>query len=174
MNRTTLRTLIISLTLLSISLGGFVFMLFEVAAKAATLTTQITALEAQNTQEASFLALERTAEESRTKREQLARYFLAKESDSIDFLNQVEALAPTVGVSLQTDSLMEVGDKDKKTEWIEVTFSVAGSRERVQQFIMMLEQLPYVSKVMSVDQSLRIDDVWDAKVTMQVRVLSYD
>jgi hypothetical protein len=53
-------------------------------------------------------------------------------------------------------------------------FSFEGSRSRVQNFITILEELPYVLKVITVDIVAADQTRWQAQVTMRVRVLNYD
>jgi len=116
----------------------------------------------------------RIAEETQEERLQLESYFLLKESDSIDFLNNIESIAPQAGVVLQTSSLDTVVDPSDNSQWIEVDFSFSGSRSRVREFVEVLEELPYVSRMMSLNVTMQNQGQWQAEVTMRVRVLAYD
>ena len=138
------------------------------------LVSQLDTLNEQRAQEESFFRLRRVAEESAQERALLKSYFFSKESDSIDFLNMVEQLAPDVGVILETTSLNLVEDADDGKQWIEIGFLFDGSRSRVQEFLNTLEDLPQVSKIMKVDMLASDQTKWQARVTMRVRVLNYD
>lgn len=173
MSRLTIRNLIIASLFLLVSLGAFGYMVKEIGKQGNLLSERVQALSKQRSQESSFYRLQKISEDSVKEREKLTAHFLQKESDSIDFLNQVESLAPEVGVNLKTENLKEIIDKNGKS-WIEVNFSFSGSKQRVQNFIDVLENLPYLSQVTSVSLSSGESAVWQAKVVMQVHVLSYD
>ncbi|MCD5381334.1 MAG: hypothetical protein LR008_02045, partial [Candidatus Pacebacteria bacterium] len=113
-------------------------------------------------------------EETKSDRQQLDGFFLSQESDSIDFLNQVETLAPKVNVSIETKSLKLVEDKVSDSEWIQSSFLLLGSRDEVNHFIKILETLPYISRIIHIEMSSLSNVEWQAEVIMQVRVLTYD
>lgn len=170
----TKRTIIVAMILGVSSIGLFGFMAHRVAGQGDRLVVQIAALQEQRAQEASHHNLRRIANESAEDRSLLRNYFLGRESDSIDFLNTVETLAPTVGVSLKTADLKLVSEKDIKQSRIEVTFEFSGDRLHVENFIEILETLPYVSRLQSVSLSAKTIANWEAVVTMHVQVLAYD
>lgn len=174
MNRSSIRNAIIALTLFCLAAVSFGFMLHQVNVEGDALTEQISILETRQAQEASYFRLLKTFEESEADREKLQSYFLQKESDSIDFLNKVEALAPQAGVELQTNGLELITDPTDETKWIEVGFSVKGARDRLRVFLQILEQLPTASRLMSVDMKAISRTEWQAGVKMRVRVLAYD
>lgn len=139
----------------------------------ALLKEQLSTLNEQNKQEASLLRLQRLAEDTREEREKLGSHFLLRESDSIIFLSEIESLAPNIGLSLETKELKQVVEKDKTT-WIEVTFGATGARTDVENFIQILEIIPYVSRVMTVKMEARSTEYWQAIVTVQVQLLQHD
>lgn len=175
MSRTTIQNLIISLFLLLSAIGGFLFMLNKINKQGDLLVEQINTLSTEQTQENSFYKLQRIAEESAADRKTLAKYFLHEDSGSIDFLNQIEALAPAAGVELNTDShsLVKIVEKETGANWIEVGLSFSGSKERTQNFIKILENLPYSSHITQLNLSARSQAEWQAKITIRVRVLAY-
>lgn len=174
MSKSAKRNFIIAVILIALSLGAFALMVYQINAQGAELETQLIALEEERAQEASFLRLQRIAEESIADREQVRSYFLEQESDSIDFLNLIEAIAPEAGVVLATDALGLIVDPSDQSQWIEATFSFSGSREEVERFIRILESVPYVSRVTSIEMNARSSTEWRASVIIQVRVLAYD
>ena len=135
------------------------------------LKEQLAAVNAQNQQEASLLRLQRLAQETEADRELLESHFLLRESDSIAFLSEIETLAPEIGLSLETKNLQQISEKDN-TSWIEVTFAVTGARIDVENFVQILEIVPYVSKITAIDMSARSSEFWQADVTIQVQLLS--
>ncbi|MCA9358278.1 hypothetical protein KC902_03380 [Candidatus Kaiserbacteria bacterium] len=174
MSGSTKKTVIIALILTLASVAVFGFMVFRVFEQGDRLVAQIGALEEQRAQEAAHRNLQRIATDSQADRDKIKEYFLEKESESIDFLNQVETLAPQVGVALKTTNLQLVTEKNTKQAWIEVTFEFSGTRMYVQNFIQILETLPYVLRLNSVTMEARSRSEWQASVTMQIQVLSYD
>ena len=173
MSKSTIRNLIIALLIFTAATGGFFFMIYEVNNKNAQLQSQIEALAKNQAQENSRLKLKRQAEESQQDREQLAGYFFNKESDSIDFLNMVEALAPKAQVALTVDSLEQVVDEKTNASVVEAGFSFNGEYQKVVAFLELLENFPYVSNVTSVELAARSSSNWEATIIMQVDIYAY-
>lgn len=174
MTSATIRNFVIALLVLLLSLGGFGYMVFQIDKKSDLLKDQLTSIELENKRESDFYRLQKTSEESAEDRKTIETYFLPQSSDSIDFLNRVEQLAPQSGVTLKTDGLEEASDKKTKQKWIEAKFSFSGTQENVENFINILETAPYLSQVTSVTLNARSLDNWEAKVTMRVFILSYE
>ena len=174
MSSSTIRNGIIATVLILIAGSVFGLMVYQVVAEGAQLTEQVAALEAERAQEASYLRLQRQAELTTDERSQLQSHFLQQEGDSVDFLNQVEQLAPTAGVVLETSGLDLLTDPLDESEWITVTFTFSGSQMAVQRFIKILETLPYVQQVTAVTLTAHSGTNWQAELTMQVRLLTYD
>jgi len=173
MSKSTIRNIILSLVLIVTSVAIFGFMAYQITQQGSRLAFQIETLEKERSQEASRLKLKRTADETVSDREQLKSYFLEQESDSIDFLNKVESLAPIVGVKLQTSGLESVVNSADDTKWIQAEFSFSGSRAQIDRFIKILETLPLVLKIKSIEMVTKSNTEWQATVAIQVQVLSY-
>lgn len=174
MSRSTVRHIIFSTVLVVIAAGAFSFMVYQVLLQGEQLTAQVITLEEEESQKSTYRHLLRTSEETAAERAELKSHFLLQESDSIDFLNKVEGMAPRSGVKLQTEGLELIKDEADGTEWIQVKFTFSGSREQVQNFVQVLETLPYVSRLTTVELESLSATEWKASVTMRVRVLSYD
>lgn len=172
MSKVTLRNFIITLVILLLSLGGAVFFFFQILNNSQLLEQQIAAVADQSTQEAALLRLQRIAQTTKTDREELSSYFLLRQSDSIAFLSEIERLAPKVGLSLETKSLDQVSVGGR--EWIQVNFTVGGSLQDVQNFVQILEIIPYVSKLTSVSMNNTNSNQWEADIVIQVQLLTYD
>ncbi len=173
MSQSTKRTIGIAIILFTLAVSVFGVMVYQVMARGERLVEQIATLEEQQAQEASYYRLQRIAEDSKADRDQVQSYFLQKESDSIDFLNHVESLAPGAGVVLETNEL-KLLTEDGGANWIQATFSFSGSRFNVQNFIQALETLPYVVQLTNVKMEAQSSMLWQASVVMQVQVLTYD
>tara|TARA_B100000508_G_scaffold106241_1_gene84363 strand:- start:2307 stop:2834 length:528 start_codon:yes stop_codon:yes gene_type:complete len=170
----TKKNIIVAAVFALVAIGAFGYMFYEISVQGNLLAAQVTALREEQAQEATYLRLQRIAEDSEEDRGQLTTYFLTRESDSIDFLNLVEGIAPQSGVTLRTSGLQTVTDPKDKSTWIEVAFSFNGSRADVQRFVEILENVPYVSKLTSVEISARSSTDWHSNVVMRVRILGYD
>jgi|AntRauTorcE11897_2_1112592.scaffolds.fasta_scaffold12821_3 hypothetical protein len=174
MSQSTKTTFIIAIIIFSLALVTFMLMVFQVDKQGTQLSEKISILEAESAQEDSFFRLQRISEETSSDREELRSHFLASESNSIDFLNLVEDLAPRAGVSLETNSLDIAEDEESGEAWIQTSFSFSASRSRVENFLKILENLPYVLRIDSYSMDKKSGAEWTADVTMKVQVLDYD
>lgn len=174
MSKSTKTTLVIAIIIFLSSLVVFGLMVFQVNNQGEQLSKQIVTLEAERAQEDSFFRLQKIADDSAADRERLQEYFLASESNSIDFLNLVESLAPRSGVELQTNSLSVAKDEETGREWIEVSFTFSSSRMRIENFLEILENLPYVLRIQDFSMSKIPGGEWEAGVNMRVQILNHD
>jgi hypothetical protein len=173
MSDSTKKNLIVSIILLLVSGAVFGYALFEVESQNQRLKEQMTAVATKQSQESSYLALRRTAEESKSDRELLSKYFFQKEGDSIDFLNLVESTAPQMSIKIQTEDLQQITDSETGSQQVEVSFTFSGSYENVMKFLTFLENLPYVSSVQTLDLLARSKDDWLATVTVVINVYEH-
>lgn len=174
MSKTTIRNLIISSIFLLVTATAFVFVLYITERENSILTEQLIALEKKRAQESQHLKLKRIAVESEADRELLGGYFLSQESDSIDFLNKVESLAPQFDITLKTDSLKKDTDKRTKEEWLTAQFSFNGTYQNVSDFVQILENLPYIAEVTQVSLEAGSENDWAATVNMRINLYTYD
>ncbi|MEY3783721.1 MAG: hypothetical protein RLZZ230_43 [Candidatus Parcubacteria bacterium] len=170
MSTATVRNLIIGLLITIASAAAFSFTVYTVIQKGNKLSALVATLEEQKAQEDSYLYLQHLTENTQTERDELKKYFLVGESDSIDFLTQVESLAPQLDLTIKTSDLKKITDVEK-VDWIEATFSFSGSQTNVYSFIKVLESLPYVLRLTSVNVDALSSSDWKASVTMQVQIL---
>jgi hypothetical protein len=174
MSNSTKRNICIAAVLFVFSVAGSGFMVYHVQQQSARLDEQITTLQKNRAQEQTYLRLQGQAEETQADRAQLQQYFLGQGSDSIEFLNLVERLAPQSQVQLTTNALQEITEPSSDAQWVEASFTFSGTRQAVDRFLQILETVPYVSRVTSVALSAQSGSGWQANVVMQVRVLNYD
>lgn len=173
MSQSTIRNIILAFVLIVLGGAVFGFMFLQTTNQGMTLESQVEALAAQRAQESNFIRLQRLTEDTVAERAELSGYFLEKEGDSIDFLSHVERLAPEAGVTLQTNNLESISSQNNES-WISVSFSISGSERRVRTFIEVMENLPYVSQIDSIDLTARSQSEWQVQLSMRVRVLAYD
>ena len=116
--------------------------------------------------------MQRTSNNTLQTREELQSYYLDSQSDSINFLNFIEAQAAATGVELTTNSPTEVVNDDGT--FLSVDYEFTGSLSRVENFIKQLENIPYVSQLESLSLSQKSSSVWEARVTIMVNILDYE
>jgi hypothetical protein len=168
MSTTTKKILILALIFFIMTIVGTAYLVYAVHNKEQALQTQINMLAEQQQQEESFFRLQRIAEESKKDREILSGSFLAKEGDSIDFLTKIETLAAERGLSFETKGLDEKTEKGSDTRWIEISMTFSGEPTMVEQFISILENLPYISTITELEYKARSKNDWEASLTMQI------
>lgn len=168
MNRSTFRNTILALLIFVAAIAAFSFSVYFVKHKEQVLHGQIETLAKERQQDQFYSELQNVYEESKDKRGALDRYLLTQEGASIDILTWVEAQAPRVGVSLETNNLQKVNDKDTKTDWVEVSFVFSGERASVERFITVLEHLPYVSYLTSLTYGAQAEGGWEATATVRI------
>ncbi|MCA9361834.1 hypothetical protein KC906_00520 [Candidatus Kaiserbacteria bacterium] len=170
MSNSTKRNIVLAAVLMIASIAAFGFMVYQVLGQGEQLNALVANRDRYDAQKDTYNQLQRQAEETLAERQQLEAYFLKNEGASIDFLNAVEGLAPQIGVALETTALTLLIEEDK-TKWVKASFKFSGSRAAVQQFIQLLETLPYIQRISSVDVDAKSATEWQADVTMQVRII---
>lgn len=174
MSKSTIRNFIIAIILLLVAAGIFGLTYKMIGDEEEKLKTQLAAIKMGNDREQTGYRLEKIAEESKQDREQLDKYFLPQVGESITFLTKVEELAPQNNVALKTNSLEEGGDKKTKEKWVDAAFTFSGSREDVERFISILENLPYVSEITSVKLIKMSAVEWEASLTIRVFIMQHE
>lgn len=155
--------------------GGLLGYIYKITGdKEETLKSQLVSIKMGSEREQTFYRLQKMAEESKSDREQLDKYFLPQVGESITFLNQVETLAPQNDITLKTDSLEEGIDKKTKEKWVDAKFTFSGTRSDVERFITILDNLPYVSRVTSVQLAVRAENNWEAQVNIRVFIANHE
>jgi hypothetical protein len=87
-------------------------------------------------------------------------------------LNYIERLATERGITLETINPKEI-EVEGKT-FLSVEYSLEGSLGQVEEFIQLLENIPYVSQLTAVDLERRSSVVWQADIIINVAVLTYE
>lgn len=174
MTKGTKSIVVVAITLSLVALAVFVVLWLQLSDTREQLSEQIASLQTERQQEEDRVQLQRTANETADEREMLAGYFLAKESESIDFLNYIESVAPQAGVQLSTTDLQVVEGESETVDWLQVNFKYDGTREAVLRFTEVLETAPYISSLESVNMRSLSSDTWTASVVMKVQLMRYE
>jgi hypothetical protein len=141
----------------------------EIVQQSELLNEQVSAVQKDQARQEQLNRLNRLAAETDDTRRTVESFYLASLDDRIDFLNYIERLATTQGIALETISA-PVEERDNK-QLLTVEYELAGSRQQLESFIALLENIPFVSEVVSVSLSKRTAANWEAGVTMEVIVL---
>ena len=173
MSSATIRNFIIACLVLFIAAGAFGYILYMSISQQHTLNEALTAITKREAQEVAYVNAKRTAQESEEDRKLLDAMFIEEESDSIEFLTDVETSAKIVGINLQTNSLEVVEDKKTKAKALTVGFTFDGSRAAVEEFIEALEQLGFIAEIQSFSLAARSSTNWQAQVTVVVNLQDY-
>lgn len=137
----------------------------QLAAQAETIATD-------QAQKAAFSRLQHQLQATQADRDKLQSYFLVSRSDSVDFLNYVEALATDNEVTLKTNNPSETERGEQAV--LTVDYTISGTLAQVEKFIELLELIPYVSQLQSIALRKQTEVVWEANVTIDVILLNYE
>ena len=171
MSKTTKRNFLIAITFLLIAGAVFGYMLAFSERQSTALRAQLIALEKQRIQEASYLQMRRTLENASADVAALDDMFLERESDSIDFLNLIEAQAIRNNVTLTTEALSAEGGEEDR--YLLVNYYFSGTKNNVRNFITVLEQSQYLAKITGLNLRQQSDGTWEAETTVRVNLFNY-
>jgi hypothetical protein len=161
---------IIALLSMLTALSAAAFLIVEVRGQGAVLSATLAAASEQEARANAQTQVERLITETTEARETLGNNFLTQTADTIEILTMLEALSPTLGVSISKQTIEELEDKNAvgRTE-MRLRFTYSGEKYRVLEFTRYLESLPYHSRLTAI--SLSGDDtLWsgDAEVLLTV------
>lgn len=103
-------------------------------------------------------------------RSRLRALVLLSESDTIEFLGNVESIAEARGVSVTTIELKEEKITDPHFNELLATFSLRGDEEEVERVLKLMELLPYRSTINSLMLN-RAAGVTSATVVLRVSTI---
>lgn len=172
MTSKTKKILVVAVISAVFSVSALSFFIYKINSQGILLEEQIKALSENTTKESAYLRLQRLVMETESERVLLASSFFRQEGDSITFLSEVETLASTLGLSLKTESLDKVVDKESGKEYVKISFVYSGQKDTVYKFSKLLEYVPYHSMIDSL--SLRKDsgNNWEGKLSISITLNS--
>ncbi|MCB9810660.1 MAG: hypothetical protein H6779_02420 [Candidatus Nomurabacteria bacterium] len=169
MSNNTKSTFIISLIsfVLTSAICGFLF--FEINAQGVRLDNNVALLKSNNKKDYTHLNITRTMQETEAQRTELSTKFLRDANDSITFLDEMEALAPTLGLTLRTESIDDtIADKEKGLKFFKVVFVYVGEKDAVKDFVRILENIHYHSYLESLSLKSIAGDTWEGEATILI------
>lgn len=170
MSKNTKNTFVISLISATLSVGFCIFFIFEIKAQGLHLEDQVAIIAEYNSKELSYLNIKKIITETENERKQISSKFFKNDDDTIYFLNDIETLAPKMGLVLKTDSLEPVVDVKKDLKFIKITFSYKGQKNAIMDFSKMMENIPYQSSIESLSLKEVSDGEWEGKTTILILI----
>lgn len=170
MTATTKKIFIASLIAAAAAGGLLTFLVYQIDAKGTQLEEQIAILNENTRKESSYVRLTRLAQETAEERATLASAFFAGEGDSITFLGEVEALAASLNLTLETEGLEKVTKTGSTEESIRMTFVYEGQRATVFAFSKLFELIPYHSLVESLQLRETSPGNWQGTLTVLITI----
>lgn len=177
MNKKSTTFLIISLVCFFVTVGIFSYILYDVSNQSVRLAESRQLISEHIAKEAAYNSVQNLLTSTKDDREQIKNLFI-EEKDTITFISNIEQDAKIVGVALTTNELSITPSGIDLTGvatpgLLTVGFSFSGSREAVEEFLALLENIPYHKKLTDVSFVKTDTDLWKASVTMQL-TLRYD
>lgn len=169
MSRTRLQYIGVAGVAAVVAVVVYTLFVLEIRQQAALLESQLEALTKDQEGEQQLIAVKKLINDTRIERERVASYYLQSTSDSIVFLNYIEQLAQDSNLDLETVRAVDTEQNEQTV--LQVTYRIQGSLAPVEQFIMVLETIPYVSEVVSVTLEQQSGLLWQADVQIDVPVL---
>lgn len=163
----TKKTLLFALLVCTLTVAGFVFLIFEIKNIGTKLNVYTVALNEKSAREESSIKINRLTKESATTRAILASAFFSDEGSSVSFLNDLETFATSIGLEFKTDDLDKIQNEDK-TESIKMTFIYTGSKDTVLTFTKFLEEIPYHSTITDFAFKQNGPNTWEGKLTLLI------
>lgn len=169
MSKNTKNTFIIASITFLVSVSACLFFTFEIKSQGLHLEEKVKILAEYNDKEIAYLNVSKIIKEAEGDRAQIASKFFKNENDYILFLNEIETLAPNMGLVLKTSAIEDVLDDEKKPKFAKITFSYKGQKKSVMDFSRMLENISYYSYIETL--SLKEgSEGWEGEATILISV----
>ena len=172
MGNKTKQTLIIAVVTLVVTAGLCLFLFNEIRTQTLVIEEKVAVMSENNAKEAAFNHLNKLVKDTKEERERIADVFLHDESESIRFLNEIETLAPTFGLTFKTDALEKNKDEKSKEEYIKMAFSYSGAKEAVLKFTELIETIPYHSQVDALSLRETSAGNFEGKISIRITIQS--
>ena len=145
---------------------------YEVITSGQLLTDHVTAIADTRAKERAYKDLAVQVAKTDVQRTTLNSFVLTEEGTGA-FLTQIEQLGVSQGVTLTTNSLKVVAQKDLPTV-LQVQFSVVGNEQLVKKVLSILETLPYHSVVSVLTLSKSAGGQAQALIDLSVTLFKHD
>ena len=161
--------LIIASITLAVSVAVVAYMGWTIRAMGSALQSDLQQFTDQEAQQQEYLALERELAATAEDRAFLTELALDGDEDTVAFLSEVDGIAARLGLSLETEKLEVLANKDAPFDSLEATFSFGGTEASTMRMIRLLESWPYHSYVRALEID-RMTDTLPGEPAMTARV----
>lgn len=149
-------------------------LVYVIEGNAVTLREQVSAIAYTKAQQQERYETERLLDETKEERERLAQFVLT-EGSVIDFITNIEALAQSLQLSFNTQTITPEKTKDTNFDELSMNFDFSGSKPVVEYMISILETTPHHSYIR--DLTVRQSEggaVWNVNLVLVVTIATYD
>jgi hypothetical protein len=177
MNKKSQTWLIGSFFIFLLSATIFLYVLYSINQKGFQFAESKRVIGEHSAKEASFNTVQQLLTTTKDDREKIDSFFI-QENQTISFITEIERNATAIGVRLVTNELSinpsTVDPNGVKTPAVLIVgFDFSGSKYAVEQFLVLLENVPYHKKITSVSVAKSDDSLWKVNLKMQL-TLQYD
>ncbi len=177
MNKKSHTILFFSLTCFLASAGIFSYTLYDVSQQGVRFEEAKRLIGEHSAKEAAYNSVQGLLLSTKDDREQIRNLFI-EEKNTISFISEIEKNAKVTGVTLTTNELAII---PKSTDAgglvtpavLAIGFDFTGAEATVQQFISLLENIPYHKKTTELSFVKTDTNVWKANIKMKL-ILQYD
>jgi hypothetical protein len=176
-NHRTKIILIICSTLTVLFLGACVFLFVFVIQSSEVISGNSDSFQEAMQSKEKSAAIEKILDDTAAERKEIGSFILNSET-VVEFINKIENLGRTVGLSLNVDSVGTVAATDKlkdRFEYISLYVSTAGSWAKSLDLLSALEHFPYELNLKQVvltkqatDLKKNTGSVWNGNFTIHV------
>lgn len=149
-------------------------LVYVIEGNAMTLREQVSAIAYTKAQQQERYETERLLDETKEERERLTQFVLT-EGSVIDFITNIEALAHSLQLSFNTQTITPEKTKDTNFDELSMSFDFSGPKPVAEYMISVLETTPHHSYIR--DLSVRQSEggaVWSVNLVLVVTIAAYD
>lgn len=168
-DRKTKLIAIVAAVFFTTALCVFLWVLYAIVASGQELQTRLAAIEETNAKIQANNELASLLVSTQDERLQLEKYVLTEDETGI-FLTDIEKLASSQAVALNTSSLEVVKTKDEPDK-LQVEFEIKGRETDVKNMLALFESLPYHSIVSAFSLTRVGNGQVESSITLQITLL---
>jgi len=170
MCKKTKQTFIIAVVTSLLSFSICLFLFYEIRAQGLSLEEHVDILNENNKKEAAYSNLNKLIKETEKERNKIENIFLSNQSEGLDFVNEIEIIAPSLGLSLETKGLGNPVDEETGIESVAINFVYSGTKSSVLGFTKLMENIPYHSSVESLSIRETGPDDFEGEITIHITI----
>lgn len=172
--RKTKNIFLIAISFFVFSVLLLIGVLYQMNRVASQYKEKLLVIEKNLEQEQVYNSLEFTIQSSRVERAQLEEYILTKD-DTISFLTEIEQMSRNLGIVLRTKSLEEGKVEGSVYDDLRMAFDVEGTMSQLENFVQLLELLPYHGQVQRVNfNKVEGEELFSGDIIITISLIPHD